>query len=533
MNNKQQFTRFFSLMIILLMTIVLFGGTHTNVIAQDERVLVIGHAESTDSLDPARGYTQTTGIVNRATYSTLVTFPDEDASRIDPMLATDWEISADGLVYTFNLRDDVAFTNGDSISADDVVFSVQRLKNVTGNPAFLADNIASVEAIDDFTVQFTLNTARPSFLAELTNYAFSITNADQIRENGGTDAEDAAETDEAEAFLNNNSAGTGPYILERWEPQVETVLVRNPDYWGEAPYFDRVIIANIPEAATQKIALESGEIDMALDLTGDQVMSMANDPSIGIFRGPSQYTHFLLMNQDPEIGGVVSDPTVQLAIRYALDYEGYKILWGGVTPGSNMAFGLAGSYGEDQAFSRDLDRARELLAEAGYPDGFEITLSYPDFTWQGVNMNTNAQKIQSDLAEVGIDVSLNPGELQVSLEEYRNGQQGFGYWFWGPDILDPLDLLSFLPGGIVGDRANWSPETADQELLDLIAMAEIETDSEVRLDLFAQLQDYLQQSGPFAPFNQPDVQTAYRADIQGYVFHPQWTMDVSILSRAE
>lgn len=524
----------FLLSLFLILVIVASMGAFSSAAAQDEKVLVIGHAESTDSLDPARGYTQTSGIIHKATYNTLVTFPSENAGEILPLLATEWEISEDGLTYTFTLREGVTFSNGDPLTAADVVFSINRLKNVKGNPSFLADNIASVEAVDDGTVVFTLASARPSFLAELTNTVFSITNSAEVTANGGSDAADAADTDTAEEYLNSTSAGTGPYVLESWTPQTETVLVRNENYWGEAPYFDRVIIVSIPEAATQKAELEAGSIDMALDLSADQLGDLEDNPELAIFRGPSQYTHFLLMNQNPEIGGPVSDPKVQLAIRYALDYEGYKVLWGGITPGSNMAFGLFTSYGEDKALSRDLDQARALLEEAGYADGFDITLSYPDFTWQGVNMNTNAQKIQADLAEVGINVELSPGELQTALEEYRTGQQGFSYWFWGPDILDPLDLASFLPGGIVAtERALWLPENTDPAILELIEQAKTVTDPYSRVEVFNQLQDYLQQNGPFAPFNQPALQTAYRADIQGYAFHPQWTLDVAILSRAE
>lgn len=312
-------------------------------------------------------------------------------------------------------------------------------------------------------------------------------------------------------------------------------MVRRPDYWGEEPYFDRVIIVNIPEAATQKIALESGEIDLATDLTPDQVTELEGDPGLTIDRALDRWTHFLLMNRDPEIGGPVADPMVALAIRYALDYEGYTQLWtGSVTPGSNMWVGLAGAFGPDRAFTRDLDRARELLAEAGYADGFEIDLSYPDFTFGGVNLSTNAQKVQADLAEVGITVNLNPGELQVSLEEYRNGEQGFSYWFWGPDILDPVDFLSFLPGGKVAEeRTNWTEDMVDQEILDLIAQAKVESDPEAREAVFEQLQVYAQESGAYAPFNVPAIQTAFRSDIEGYIWHPVWTVDVTNLSRAE
>lgn len=522
MKVPSQFRRtlFFVIMLLILLTGVIAA-------AQDEQVLVIGHSESTDSLDPARGYTQTTGVVLRATYSTLVTFPDADASSIEPMLASEWDVSEDGLTYTFTLRD-ATFSSGNPVTANDVVFSFNRLKSIQGSPAFLAANIASVEAVDEKTVAVTLSAVDPSFLSSLPNSAFSIVDAAVVQENGGTDtAEDGAED-----YLNDTSAGSGPYILESWEQQVQTVLVRNPNYWGTQPFFDRVIIVHRPEPATQKTELEAGGIDLALDLTSDQISGLEGNPSITISRGPANIVHFLLMNQNPDIGGPVSDPKVQQAIRYALDYDGYLTLWGGVQPGTNLVVGLSGAFGPDKALKRDLDMARQLLTEAGYEGGFEITLHYPNLAFQGVDMNTNAQKIQSDLAEIGITVSLNPQEVQVALEGYRTGQQGFAYWFWGPDKLDPSDFLSFLPGGKVSvERALWA-EGVDQSVLDLIEQAKVETDEATRLDLYTQLQEWAQQNSPFAPFNQPDIQTAFRANIQGYVWHPQWLVDVALLSRS-
>jgi len=521
----------FALSTLLLSLLLL--SLSTGIQAQDEQVIVIGHAEVTESYDLAHAFNPTSGIVHHATYDTLVTFPEGDASEILPNLAASWTISDDGLTYTFNLRDDVTFANGDPLTAADVGFSYRRLQNVDSNPSFLADAIAEVEAVDDLTVEITLSEPRPSFLAELTNSAFSVANDEEVIAAGGTDAADAAETDTAQDFFDQNSAGTGPYILESWTPQEETVLVRREDYWGEAPFFDRVIIVNISEAATQKVALESGDIDLATDLTPDQVADFEDSEEINIFRGLDQWTHFVLMNRDPEIGGPVSDPLVAHAIRLALDYEGYRDLWtGSVTPGTNMWVGIQGAFGQEQALERDLERARELLAEAGFEDGFEIDLSYPDLTFGGVNLGTNAQKIQADLAEIGITVNLRPGELQVSLEEYRNGQQGLAYWFWGPDILDPIDFLSFLPGGKVAEeRTNWSD--APQDILDLIAQAQVETDPDERLEIFDTLQAWSQENGAYAPFNVPTLQTAFRSAIEGYVWHPQWVMDLALLGRSE
>lgn len=526
MNVSPFLRRMVTLLPVLLIALLL---SVVSAAAQDEKVLVIGHAEATDSLDPARGYTQTTGVVLRATYETLVTFPDQDASAIEPMLASEWTVSEDGLSYTFTLRDDVTFSSGNPLTADDVVFSFNRLKAIQGSPAFLADNVASVAAVDPATVTVTLNAVDPSFLALLPNSAFSVIDSAVVKENGGADtAEDAAEE-----FLNSTSAGSGPYVLEGWEKTVQTTLARNESYGGDAPYFDRVIIVNRPEPATQKTELEAGDIDLALDLTADQIQGLEGNADIAIYRGPANIHHFLLMNGDAEVGGPVSDPKVQLAIRYALDYEGYIGLWGGVTPGSDLAVGISGALSPDQALKRDLDQAKALLAEAGYPDGFEITLHYPNFSFQGVDMNTNAQKIQADLAEVGIVVELSPEDLQVSLEDYRTGKQGFGYWFWGPDILDASDYLSFLPGGKVAtERALWSTDGVDQSVLDMIEQAKVETDEAARLQLYADLQLWAQQNSVFAPFNQPDIQTAFRANIEGYVWHPQWLVDVALLSRA-
>lgn len=499
--------------------------------AQDEQVLVIGHAESTDSLDPARGYTQTTGIVLRATYDTLVTFPDNDASAIQPMLATEWSVSDDGLTYTFTLREGVLFASGNPLTADDVVFSINRLKNVQSSPAFQADNIDSVTAVDPTTVAITLKAVDPAFLVRLVANWYSISDSVTITANGGTDAADASTADAAETYLNGTSAGTGPYMLESWEKTVQTVLVRNPNYSGPAPYFDRVIIQNIPEPAAQKAALEAGDIDLALDLTADQVAALEGNADIAIASGPGNIIHFLIMNADPAIGGPVADPKVQLAIRLALDYDGYKTLWGGLQPGTNMTVGFAGAFGEDQALARDVERAKALLTEAGYPDGFEITLDYPDFSFQGVDMNVNAQKIQADLAEVGIAVTLSSGELGPKLELYRGGTQVFGYWFWGPDILDPSDFLSFLPGGkVASERARWM--TGSDEMMALIAQAQVESDQAARADIYAQLQAMAQETSAFAPFNQPDIQTAFLANLQGYVWHPQWLVNVALLSRA-
>lgn len=524
-----RFKYLLALLTLLALLLAAFTG-----LAQDEKVLVIGWSENTDAYDPANGFTHSSHIVNHVTYSQLVTFPDDSVTEILPQLADSWEVSDDATTYTFSLNQDAAFANGDDVTAEDVVFSMNRLKYRKGNPSFLAKGIASVEALDDDTVQFTLTGPSPSFLSLITSSVFSVTNADVVRENGGADAMDAAETDAAGAYLDGNSAGSGQYILVSWEPQARTELVRNESYWGEQPYFDRVIMIHMPEAATQKAALEAGDIHIALDLTSDQADALADNPDVSVFRGPSNYTHFVIMNTEEEKSGPFANPKVQLAVRYALDYEGYKTIWGGKTPGTNMWIGLKYAFGEDRAFSRDLDKARELLAEAGYPDGLDVELEFPDLTFGGVPFATNAQKIQADLAEAGINVTLAPGEFQIALERYRTGNHSVAYWLWGPDILDPHDFLSFLPGGKVAtERNNWDIDEVPDDIAEMIQAAYVAVDPMEREALFTALQEFQQQNSPFAPFNVPDLQTGYRSDIRGEVYHPHWVLGLAQLSRAE
>jgi peptide/nickel transport system substrate-binding protein len=495
--------------------------------------LVIAIAEDTASLDPARAFETLPSIVHKATYETLVTFPPDSVERIIPSLAESWQISEDGTVYTFSLNKAAIFSNGDPVKASDVVFSFNRLKNITGNPSFLAETIASVEASDEQTVVLTLTQPDPAILAKLVFGAFSVVNQAEVEAQGGTAGEDAATADTAEEWLNTNSAGSGPFILEKWEPEVETVLVRNPNYWGEPASLERVIFRNIPEAATQKIQLEAGDIDIAFDLSSDQIPSLRDNPDVTVFEGLSDTLIFLKGNLDEALAGPMSNPLVLKAIRYALDYEGILLLAGGqaVTPPSMLPVGFLGAYGQDKAFTRDLEQAQALLAEAGYPDGLDVELAYPDFTFAGVNFGTFAQKVQADLNEAGFNVTLQPADVQVALEAYRQGTEPFGLWLWLPDYRDSLDYVEFLPGGVVGNRVNWTDENADPEILEIRDKVKVETDDEARAELFRQMQDYLQDRGPYAPILQPGIQVGLRSNVAGFVYNPQWRVDVALIGK--
>jgi peptide/nickel transport system substrate-binding protein len=414
-----------------------------------------------------------------------------------------------------------------------VVFSFNRLKNIKGNPSSLAINIKSVEAPDDSTVVLTLENPDPSILAQLVNSPFSVTNSEAIKKQGGVDSETADKDDKAEQWLNQHAEGSGPYLIEKWEPKVETILVRNPTYWGPAPAIERVVIRNVPDAATQKLQLEAGEADIALDLTADQLPSLEGNDKVSVYQARGDVVFFLLMNADQALGGPMSDPKVQQAVRMAVDYEGIKALIGGkaATPASIIPIGFIGAYEEDKALKRDVEGAKKLLEEAGQGAGFTVDLTYPDFTNSGVNFATLAQKVQADLAEVGITANLKGQEVGVWLDAYRQGQLPFTLSLWGPDFRDPGNYLEFLPEKKVGLRANWKNDNSNADIQDLRDKALVATDPATRVELFGQIQDYLQQNGPWAPLVQNSTQIGLNSALKGFVFNPQWRVDVALLSK--
>jgi len=505
--------------------------------ASDPKTLVIGASFDIKTLDPARGFEQIGGMVHKATYDTLVTLADNDISQIVPDLAQTWEVSPDAKVFTFHLRDGVKFqTSGNPMTSADVKWSLERAIAIKGNPSFLLDGIVRVDAPDPLTVVITKSDPDPAFIAKGSFGVFGVLDSKTVQAHGGTNAADAATTDTAEQWLNQNSAGTGPFIMTRYVPDSEVDVQKFVGYWkGDAP-FDHVIYRNIPQAATEKLTLQAGDIDIATEVAPDSVSDLQNDPRIKVTQGVGADIFFLLMNNNPDVtGGIMSNPTVQNAIRYAIDYEGVKELVGGpaVTPPSILPVGFLGAYGPDHAFKRDVAMAQSLLTQAGYPNGFAIDLQYPtNFSRDGVSFDLVAQKIQADLADVNINVTLKPGEINTELANYRAGAEGLGFWLWGPDYFDSNDYLAFLPEGIVGKRANWTNANSDATIQQLRDQINVETDSAKRAQEWQQAQDYLMANGPWASVIQPGVYIATKASIGNYVWNPAWRVNPYILTKS-
>ncbi|PWJ53811.1 peptide/nickel transport system substrate-binding protein [Quadrisphaera granulorum] len=484
--------------------------------------LVVDTAFSLETADPGNTYDPTGNTIAKALYETLVDFKGSDVSTPVPGLAS-WTQNADATQFTFTLEGGHTFSDGSPVEASDVVFTMQRVQGMKeAKPNFLLNGI-TVEQVDDTTVRFTSATPSLQLPAILANPALGIVNADVVKEHGGTT--DGSDT--AKAYLDTASAGSGPFVLDAFDVTSQVVLKRNPKYEGdEAPGYDRVVVRNTSESATQLINLQGGDSQVALDLNGDQVTQLKDGFTVASV--PSASTIFLLVNQDPAVGGITANAQFAAAVRSALDYSSLLELAGAgaVQATGVIPPGFTGAL--PTGATQDLAASKAALAASGY-DGSTIRLQYPnDYPVGGVEFTPLAERVQSQLKAAGINVELAPAPIATELDAYVAGKEGFSMWFWGPDYADSANFLPFGPGLKVGLRAGWTVEAAPQ-IAQLATTAGSATDPAAREGDFAAFAQALQEQGPFVPLIVPGSNIATANTVTGAAYNSVWTVDLAEL----
>ncbi len=236
------------------------------------------------------------------------------------------------------------------------------------------------------------------------------------------------------------------------------------------------------------------------------------------------------MNMDESIGGPLSNPKCQEAIRNAVDYEGMQLICGSgsLTPESIIQVGFMGSKGAvDVKSARDLDKAKALLTEAGYENGFEFDLTMSELDMEGVPLLDLAQKVKDDLAAVNINANIIQKDWGAGYgDDYRNGKLASTIIYWGIDYNDPNVELVFLPGQTVGLRANWTAE-GHEDFTALYNSILSETDNEKRAELLVEVQDKMQEGSPFAMLAQAACHVGYNNKLSGVNFTDVYRVDVT------
>lgn len=495
--------------------------------SSDDSTVVIAMGSGFSTLDPGYVYEKYPPLIVNACYDNLFRFTSNDGEP-EPNLVDTYEWSDDNLTLTCTLKDGLKFASGNPLTSADVAFSINRCKNLQGNPSFICETIDSIETPDDKTVIFHLNTVDSAFLSKLTYSSLAVLDSEVVKENGGTDAEDAATADTAQDYLNTASAGSGPYVMTSYTPDEEVVLEKNENYWGEASNVDKFIIEIQPDSNTQMMTLSSGDIDVAMNMTDDTMAELTDDNVVKI-NEPTKTVGFVMMNMDESVGGPVSNPDVQQAIRLALNYSEIQTICGegSVTPYSLIQVGFMGSKGERSTDYTDIDKAKDLLAQAGYPDGFDIDLTVCDLDMEGIALTDLAQVVKENLAEIGINCNIVSDPWAAGYgDDYRDGKLGFTVMYWGTDYNDPNVQLEFLPGKTVGLRAGWTAEMDDQGLDDLYDQAMAATDNDQRSEILGQIQDAMYENGPFIFFAQAPSHIAYSSRIDGVAVSDPYALDV-------
>lgn len=491
------------------------AGLPERVFAQAKKnTLVIGiDISDTITLDPARQAQYTPPMSLLAAYDMLVTMAPGDYITIRPVLATKWEKTPDGKGWRFTLREGVKFASGNPMTAEDVKWSMDRVLYLGDQTSQYISHVDRTEIVDPKTVDIILKDPTQPLLTILAAPGFVIYDRKLLEQHGGDASKEAKTKDKATTWLNENSAGAGAYKLVRWERGAMIQFVRNEHYWRGKPPFERVVIRHIGDSAAQLLSIRRGDIDIAFNLIPEQIATVKSDPNLRLEALTSLDYVYMAVTQNPEFNKALAQKEARQAIGYAIDYDGIiNSLLGGaaVRPAHFLPIGVSGSTAEvakEIGFRQDLDKAKALLQKAGLADGFEFEIAYGNAAIAGVTYQTLAQKIQSDLARVGIKVRLNPMD-QVNLRTTYTGNkaQGGVLTFWNPPAVENLLWASAAIERVA--RRVHSPTPDD--LRKLVSEAAGESDPKKQAALWVEYQKRMVDQANLIILFQPVYQIAVR-----------------------
>jgi len=482
-------------------------------------VLVIGlDISDTVTFDPARQNNYSPPLTLEAVYDTLVTMAPGHYEEVTPQLASKWERTPDGKGWRFTLKQDATFNSGNKVTPEDWKFTFDRILVIKDQTAQYIGNVASVAVSGADTFDIALKQPDEPLLGIIAAPGFAVIEKKMLLEHGGTDQPGADKSDTATDWLNQHSAGTGAYVLSGWARNQQIQLTANPNSWRGPAHYQRIVIRHVPDSAAQLLAVQRGDIDVAFNLIPEQIATLKADAGVRVERLTSLDFVYMSLNSNPELNKSLSVKEARQAIGYAIDYDGLlsKLLGGNATrPAHFLPIGVRGSteaIAKEIAFREDLDKAKGLLQKAGLADGFEFDLSYGNAAIAGISYQTLAQKIQSDLARVGIRAKLNPMD-QVNLRtQYLGGKSQSVITFWNPPAVENK-LWAAATVERVAKRVDFHPPA---ELIQLVNKAAAERDSAKQSQLWVEYQKQMTDYANLIVLFQPIYQVAVRNTVAAF-----------------
>jgi peptide/nickel transport system substrate-binding protein len=481
--------------------------------------LVLG-IDISDSItfDPAREAQYTAPLSMRAAYESLVTMSPGDYLEVKPALASSWARTTDGKGWRFHLAD-AKFNSGNPVTADDVKWTFERLINLKDQPSQYVTNVSAVNVIDPKTVDLMLVDPTQPILAILSGPNFGVMEQTAVAAQGGSAATDAVTADKATNWLNQHSAGAGPFTLVGWTRGAQILLTRNEHYFRGPVQFEHVIVRHMGDSATQLLAIKRGDVGAAFNLIPEQIATLKDDKQVRVEGLRSLDFVYMALTNEPAFNKALAVKEARQAIACAIDYDGIiNSLLGGkaMRCASFIPIGLYGSTEEttkQYGWHQDLDRSKQLLQKAGLSGGFEFKMTYGDAAVSGLSYAVLAQKLQSDLARVGIKVVLDPID-QVNLRtQYTTGKSTGGVLtFWNPSGVE-TDQWAQASVRRVAKRIHWTPDPA---LMKTVDAAAAEQDATKRSALYVEYEKALIDQASLLILFQPIYQFAVRETLKTF-----------------
>ncbi len=499
--------------IVLVIIIVVAAGAwyfagkgNTTEEQQPEQVVVIGVTDKITDLDPANAYDFFTWEVLSNIMAGLVKY-DPDTGKIVGDLATDWEVQDNGSVWIFHLRQDAKFADGTPCTAHDVVRSIERVMNIKGDPSWLVtDFVESVEALDNYTVKFTLKTPASYFLAVVATPPYFPVHPNYPDNEIASDAV---------------WGGCGPYMIQDWKRDEQLVLVPNPYYYGEKPKNDKVVIKFYSNAQALRLALENGEIDVAWRTLNPQDIQDLKDKGYNVMEIPGLYIRYVVIKTDqPPTDNVL----VRRALAAAIDREeiAQRVYQGTVVPLYSLV--PAGMWSHIDAFKKygdgNITLAQELLTQAGYSQDnkLEIDLWYTPTHYGDTEAQLAAVLKEQWEATGMITVNIHSSEWAQYVEQLSQGQFMVSLLGWYPDYLDPDNYLTpFLKAPANSWTGTGYNNTQVNELL---TQASQLTDQAQREQIYIQVQEILADDVPYIPLIQGKLYVVLGPNVESLKVSP-------------
>ncbi|WP_176086692.1 ABC transporter substrate-binding protein [Martelella sp. HB161492] len=469
---------------------------------------------------------ETVQILNNV-YDALVELNPE-TKALEPRIAESWTISDDNMSVTMKLKPGVTFASGNPLTANDVKYSLSRvltlnLAQASGlkSRGFTTENIDKEFVVDD-DLTFTINLPEAGDPKLILMYLAqagvgSILDSKLVEQN-------AKDGDMGRAWLTNNSAGSGAYTLNQWRANEYVILTRNDNFWGDKPQMARILMRHLPESQTQRLGLEQGDIDVGFSLAAPDLKALAAEKGITVETVPSAGFYYLAASMGDEH---FANQKVREALRYLIDYKGINsaiMPYFGVErqrPVNSTAFAAL----PDPGYALNIEKAKQLLAEGGYPNGFDTTIrviSTQEFL-------DSATAIQGTLAKAGINAEIitgDGGQIYGAMRERKfNLLVGRGGGGLEPHPDSNLRATVYNPDNSqeagLTNYQGWRTGYYDEELNSMIEAALVERDQDKQIKMYKDIQDLIDQKvTAIQPFSERVVTAAYQDDVSGLIIDP-------------